>query len=121
MPTAHVTHPVLHVNDYVVVLGDGEDVDAVTLQISSEVSHRCRRCGEELTDTVDGFTSDDSGPSCPDNRPDDAGGRFTGRLILHVPDPKDLSPHMRLTAIRPGTFLIGDPAGPVSISGGQAA
>jgi len=39
--------------------------------------------------------------------PDDAGGELAGRLILYVPYPGEACPHQRLTALRPGAFIVG--------------
>ncbi|MDA0565164.1 hypothetical protein LG943_12680 [Streptomonospora sp. S1-112] len=43
--------------------------------------------------------------------PDDAHGPAAGRLILHVPQPGDPYPHVALTEVHPGTYLLG--SGPV--------
>lgn len=44
--------------------------------------------------------------------PDDADGQYAGRLLLHTPYPGEPCPHMRLTAIHPGTYVIGDASVP---------
>lgn len=39
--------------------------------------------------------------------PDDAPDPFAGRLVLHVPYPGEFMPHRPLTALHPGSCLIG--------------
>jgi hypothetical protein len=38
---------------------------------------------------------------------DDAPGELAGRIVLHTPYPGESLPHMPLTAVRPGTYLVG--------------
>jgi len=39
--------------------------------------------------------------------PDDAAGELAGRLVLHLPYSAQPAPHMPLTALHDGTYLVG--------------
>jgi hypothetical protein len=151
------------------------DTESVSLEFDTDglPVWRCRACGEDLTETADGYEADPAGPVCwayepaddtesgPDygegphdperiplswcNRagirvdeaadsvtvslsvgdprgaftftltrvPDDGAGDLAGRIVLHTPYPDEPCPHMPLTPVRPGTYLVGHPAGAV--------
>ena len=166
---------ILYIDDRAVPVE--ENPDTVTLDFGDPVPYRCGGCGEELTETAAGFTTDRAGLSCPDYQtddtstatggphipvpvqlswcnsagisvdgtddsvtlsvsvgdprgafvftirrvPDDVSGELAGQLVLHVPDPSDGQPHMRLTPIRPGAFLVGDHTQPSRAPDSHAA
>lgn len=134
------------------------DTDAVA-------THRCRVCGDELTETVDGYASETSGALCAEFEPitdvdadygegphdperipvtwcnsaalhtdesedsvtvsisvgdprgaftltirrvsDDADGDLAGCLIMHTPYAGQAAPHMELTPLHDGTYVVG--------------
>jgi hypothetical protein len=140
-----------------------ETLETVSLEFDSDTgpTHRCRACGEELTETVAGYVSTSGDRDCVDADPDDgvtvhdaervplswcnsAGIRldesqdsvtvmisvgdprgafvFTvrrvpddvdsdlaGQLVMYVPYPGEPAPHMPLSPLMDGTYLVGDP------------
>jgi hypothetical protein len=143
--------------------------DTVSLEFSADhgCSYRCRACGEELAETLDGYQTDageytcadfepaddgdpdyEDGPHDPERVPlawcnsaalhsdesddsvtvsisvgdprgaftftirripDDVEGDLAGQLIMHVPYAGESTPHMPLSPLRDGAYLVGAP------------
>jgi hypothetical protein len=161
---------------FAVLFVDGEPAqpiedtpDTVSLEFSPDhgCSYRCRACGEELVETLDGYQTAAGEYACADSEPagdgdpdygdgphdpervpltwcnsaalhsdeledsvtvsisvgdprgaftftirrvpDDVEGDLAGQLIMHVPYVGESTPHMPLSALRDGAYLVGSP------------
>ncbi|MCE7007084.1 hypothetical protein LWC34_30280 [Kibdelosporangium philippinense] len=159
---------------FAVLYVDGEPIglssdspEAVSLEFDADaaLTHRCRACGEELTQTVDGYENESDGAVCSDFEPisdtdpdyghgphdperiplswcnsaavhtdesedsvtvsisvgdprgaftftirrvpDDVDSDLAGHLIMHTPYPSEPAPHMDLTPLHDGTYVVG--------------